>query len=77
MAPQQIHLQLRKMVAWDTNVRELAEAGVDAVDSHFFLENFLDYLAGCVHSCQSGWREAHLAPSASYIVNFIEVEILP
>jgi hypothetical protein len=65
------------MVAWDANVRELAEASVDAVDGHFFLENFLDELAGCVHACHSGWRETHLTPSASYLVNFIKAEIVP
>lgn len=77
MAPQQIHLQFRKMVARDANVRELAEAGVDAVDGYFFLENSLDQLAGCVHPWQSGWRETRLTPSASYMVNFIKSEILP
>ena len=77
MAAQQIHLQFRKMVARDADVRELAEAGVDTVDGHFFRENFLDELTGCVHACQSGWCKAHLPPSASYMVNFIEAEILP
>ena len=77
MAPQQIHLQFRKMVARDADVRELAEAGIDAVDGNFFFENFLDELAGCVYARQSGWREAHLTPSASYLVNFIKVEIVP
>jgi hypothetical protein len=65
------------MVARDADVRELAEAGIDAVNGHFFLENSLDELAGCVHARQSGWREAHLTPSASYMVNFIKAEILP
>ena len=40
MAPQQIHLQFRKMVARDANVRELAEAGVDAIDGDFFSRIF-------------------------------------
>ena len=77
MASHQIHLQFRKTVARNADVRELAETGVDAVDGHFFRENFLDDLAGCVHARQSGWREAHLPTSASYMVNFIEAEILP
>ncbi len=42
MAPQEIYLQFRKMVARDADVRELAEAGVDAVDGYFFRENSLD-----------------------------------
>jgi hypothetical protein len=64
------------MVARDADVREPAEAGIDAVNGHFFFENFLDELAGCVHACHSGWRETHLTPSASYLVNFIKAEIV-
>ena len=77
MAPQQIHLQFGKMVARNADFRELAEAGVDAVDSHFFFEDLFDQLAGRVHTRQRGWCEADLPPSASNSVNFIEAEILP
>ena len=76
MASHQIHLQVAKAVSRNANVRELAEAGIDAVDGNFFLENVLDRLAGRVHARQRGWMETDFSQAASYSLDLFEREIL-
>src|SRR5689334_6441193 len=76
MTAHEVQLQLKQVRSIDTDVRQLAETSIDAVDSAAFRDDVMDHLSRSLDAHTGVTGENYLFPAPGNIEDLLECELL-